>query len=143
MSKSGTAAVLAAAHAAVIIALGYVLLGLVPMLLFTSGFVGGLAIWLGSRDRASFGDIGIPYFLTLAFFVLHKIEEREMDFFPALSNLTGVPLPQEGSPLAVLLLWLFPRDGERDPARAGRMVGRMEDGSPGVARFRIGQPLTL
>ncbi|MER8476717.1 hypothetical protein [Mesorhizobium sp. M1163] len=35
--------------------------------------------------------------------MLHKIEERELDFFPALSQLAGVPVPEAGSSLAVLL----------------------------------------
>lgn len=103
MSKRGTVVALAAAHTAAIITIGYILLGLVPMALFAFGFVGGLAIWLFARDDATFADVRLPYFLTLGFFVLHKIEERELDFFPALSQLTGVPMPQVGSPMALLL----------------------------------------
>ena len=103
MNKQISVVALAAAHTAAIVAIGYVLLGLVPMALFAFGFVSGLAIWLVARDEATFADIRLPYFLTLGFFVLHKIEERELDFFPALSQLTGVPVPQEGSPLAILL----------------------------------------
>lgn len=94
---------IASMHALSVVTLGYFLLGLVPMLLFASGFVGGLAIWLSARDRATFADIRTPYFLTLVLFALHKVEERELNFFPALSELTGVPMPHEGSPLAMLL----------------------------------------
>lgn len=93
----------AAAHAAAVVSVGYVLLGFVPMMLFGFGFAGGWLVWLIAREEASFSDIRAPYWLTLAVFVLHKIEERELDFFPALSRLTGVPTPQEGSPLAVAL----------------------------------------
>lgn len=103
MNRQASVVALAAAHTIAIVAIGYVLLGFVPMALFAFGFVGGLAIWLFTRDVATFADIRIPYFLTLGFFVLHKIEERELDFFPALSQLTGVPMPQEGSSLALLL----------------------------------------
>lgn len=103
MHKSGVVLGIAAAHTAAIIALGYVLLGLAPMALFALGFVVGLALWLATEDDATFLDIRAPYFLTLGLFVLHKIEEREFDFFPALSRLTGVPMPQEGSPFALLL----------------------------------------
>jgi len=94
---------IAIAHTLAIVALGYVLLGFVGMALFALGFVIGLAFWLAAPRGVSFPDIRLPYFLTLGFFVLHKIEEREMDFFPALSRLTGVATPQEGSPLALLL----------------------------------------
>lgn len=90
-------------YTAAIVAVGYVLLGAVGAGLFTLGFLGGLFIWLAMPERATFADIRIPYFLTLGLFVLHKIEERKMDFFPALSQLTGVPVPEAGSPLAVLL----------------------------------------
>lgn len=103
MSKRVTVIALAAAHTAAIVAIGYVLLGFVGMALFAFGFVGGLVVWLVTRDDATFTDIRVPYFLTLAFFVLHKVEERETDFFPALSQITGVPVPQDGSPLALLL----------------------------------------
>jgi hypothetical protein len=103
MSTQGFLVALAAAHTAAIVAIGYVLLGFVGMALFAFGFVGGLMVWLVARDAATFADIRLPYFLTLGFFVLHKVEERELDFFPALSQLTGVPVPQEGSPLALLL----------------------------------------
>lgn len=106
MAKPVRWVVVAVVHAFAVVAVGYMLLGPIPMLLFASGFVGGLAIWLGRQDRADFADIRLPYFLTLAAFVLHKVEERELDFFPALSDLTGVPVPQEGSPLAVLLYLL-------------------------------------
>ncbi|MER8550801.1 hypothetical protein NKH69_09215 [Mesorhizobium sp. M0976] len=76
--------------------------------LFTLGFVGGLFIWLAMPQRSAFADIRVPYFITLGFFVLHKIEEREIDFFPALSQLTGVPVPEASSPYCSTLAagWL-------------------------------------
>lgn len=103
MSRPPSVVILAVLHAATIVLLGYTLLGLIPMLLFASGFVGGLIVWLASPDRAAFKEIRWPFAVTLALFVAHKVEEREMDFFPALSTLTGVPVPEQGSPLAILL----------------------------------------
>lgn len=86
-----------------VLILGYVLLGLLPAFLFAFGFVGGFVLWLVVPRRPTFGEIKVPYFLTLAFFILHKMEERHFDFFPALSKLTGKPMPEPNSFLAVLL----------------------------------------
>lgn len=82
--------------------LGYITLGLLTAFLFTFGFLGGFLLWLLIPTNASFASIKLPYFLALAFFVLHKIEERQMDFFPRLSEITGVPVP-EASILIFLL----------------------------------------
>ncbi len=103
MRKRNQVIAAAMLYTVAVVVIGYVLLGAVGAGLFTLGFLGGLFIWLAMPDRATFADIRIPYFLTLGFFVLHKIEERELDFFPALSQLTGVPVPESGSLLAVLL----------------------------------------
>lgn len=81
---------------ATVLALGYVLLGVVPAALFATGYVGGIALWAWTRGRASgFQAVRGPYWLTMALFVAHKVEERQMDFFPALAQLTGHPVPQE------------------------------------------------
>jgi len=85
------------------ITLGYVALGWVAAFIFTFGYLGGLIIWLRSSSNCSLAHILWPYFITLALFVLHKIEERKMDFFPALSEITGVPAPDSGSVPAILL----------------------------------------
>jgi len=86
-----------------VLLLGYVLLGLLPMLLFSFGFLGGLLLWLIFPSVAPFGSIRIPFYTTLALFVLHKLEERFLGFFPALSQITNVPTPESGSFLALLL----------------------------------------
>ena len=92
--------------------LGYIMLGILPMLIFSVGFIGGFLLWIFVPSELSWSSIRIPYFLTLAFFILHKQEERYMDFFPALSKITGVPVPDVSSPLVILLYaaaaaWLF------------------------------------
>ena len=87
----------AALFTGVVVVLGYVLLGIWPALLFAFGFVGGLVLWMAIPARPSFTTIRAPYFVALALFVVHKAEERYLDFFPALSRLTGVPMPDTGS----------------------------------------------
>lgn len=103
MGKRNHVIALAVLNTAAIVVVGYALLGAVGAALFTLGFVGGLVIWLAMPERATFADVRGPYLITLGFFVLHKLEERELGFFPALSQLTGIPVPEAGSPLAVLL----------------------------------------
>lgn len=83
--------------------LSYVLLGFLPMLLFAFGFLGGFIVWLVVPTGAPFAPIRIPYFATLLLFVAHKLEERYLGFFPALSKITGVPVPESGTLLTVLL----------------------------------------
>lgn len=86
-----------------VVALGYVMLGVVPMVLFSFGFLGGLIAWKLIPTTPTFARISVPYWVVLGFFVLHKIEERQMNFFPALSQITGVPVPDAGSVLVVAL----------------------------------------
>lgn len=76
---------------------------MIPMFLFAFGFLGGFVLWLAIPTSTTFSRIRIPYFLTLAFFVLHKYEERKMAFFPRLSEITGVPVPETDSVLVYLL----------------------------------------
>lgn len=106
MKPSGTVIGFAVLFTAAVLVLGYVLLGLWPMLLFALGFLGGLILWLSIPSRAPLGAIRSIYYLTLGLFILHKSEERWFDFFPALSQLTGKPVPDSGS-LPVLLLYAF------------------------------------
>jgi len=42
---------------------------------------------------------------SAAFFALHKVEERAMEFFPALSEITGIPVPRPS--LLTVLLYAF------------------------------------
>lgn len=111
-TKNTTVIAVATAFTILAITLGYIALGILPAFIFTFGYLGGLIIWIFTSAKVSFRQIAWPYFITLAFFVLHKIEEREMDFFPALSNITGVPVPGTTSIPAILLysiaaIWLI------------------------------------
>lgn len=103
MKKQASTIVFAFLFTITVLVLGYVMLGLLPMFLFAFGFLGGFILWLIVPTNASFSAIKVPFFLTLAFFVLHKLEERHMDFFPRLSEITGVPVPETDSFLVYLL----------------------------------------
>lgn len=83
--------------------LAFVMLGLIPMLIFTVGFFGGLFFWIIIPSSTTYDELKYPYMLTFVGFVFHKFEERKMDFFPELSKLTGVPVPDTSSPLVYLL----------------------------------------
>lgn len=102
-ARAPKAVAMAFAHTVAVIGLGYVMLGLLPAALFTAGFLGGFIVWLLVRTEARVAEIRLPFFLALGLFVIHKLEERYLDFFPALSEITGVPVPDTNSPLVFLL----------------------------------------
>lgn len=87
-----------------IVSLGYHLLGWLPMILFALGFVGGFVLWITIPTSFSFSTIRLPYFVTLILFVAHKYEEKTKDFFPELSRITGVAVPDTNS-IGVYLLY--------------------------------------
>lgn len=104
-SKIGFPDLLIATSISVIaVTLGYVALGILPSLIFTLGFLGGLAVWLLIGSRATWRDIRTPFILTLVLFFLHKQEEKRMGFFDELATITGVPPPTADSVLAYALL---------------------------------------
>ncbi len=103
MKKRPATVIAALSFTVAVLVLGYVMLGPLPLFFFVFGFLGGFFLWLVIPTRASFASIKVAYFLTLAFFVVHKLEERHFDFFPALSEITGVPVPETGSFLVILL----------------------------------------
>lgn len=103
MKKQTSTIVFAAVFTISVLVLGYVMLGLLPMFLFAFGFLGGFILWLVIPTNSSFASIKVPYFLTFGFFILHKIEEHYFDFFPALSKITGIPVPATDSWLVYLL----------------------------------------
>lgn len=88
-----------------VLILGYILLGIIPMSLFPLGFLGGFFLWLRFPAYVSFTAIKTPFYLSFSFFILHKLEENYMGFFPALSKITGVPVPETNS-IAVYLLYI-------------------------------------
>lgn len=92
--------------------LGYTALGFWAMLVFTFGHLGGFLFWLVFYKKLEIRAILAPYLLTLVLFIIHKIEERQQAFFPALSQLTGKPVPEADSMpaiglYAVAVVWLM------------------------------------
>lgn len=106
MNKRTTTILFALLFTLAVLVLGHVMLGLLPMFLFASGFLGGFILWMVMPAAPPFARIRAPFFIALAFFVLHKVEERRMDFFPRLAEITGVPVPDTGS-ILVYLLYAF------------------------------------
>ncbi|MEX3657336.1 hypothetical protein ACNQVK_04755 [Mycobacterium sp. 134] len=105
-SKPVSTVLTAAAFTAAILGLGYLAFGLLTMLVFTAGFVGGLLLWLLVPSRGSWADIKVPYWVALLLFALHRVEENRMGFFRFLAEVTGLPTPELSSPPLVLLLAL-------------------------------------
>ena len=58
-AKSLSTIAAAVLFTASVVTLGYVMLGLMPMLLFALGFVGGLVLWLLVPKRPTFADIKV------------------------------------------------------------------------------------
>lgn len=89
-----------------VLALGYTAFGFWTMLIFTSGFLGGFVLWLIFPANPTFEAMKVPYFLALALFVLHRVEEYSMDFFETLAAITGIGTPDVGSWQVILLVLL-------------------------------------
>lgn len=102
-AKTFPAKAAAIVFTAVVLAVGFALLGWIPLFLFAFGYVGGLVLWMLAKDGASFRTLQVPYFMALTLFAAHKLEERQFDFFQALSQITGVPTPEAGTFLGILL----------------------------------------
>jgi hypothetical protein len=105
MKRSKITVIGALALTIFILVLGYMLLGWLPMFLFCFGFLGGFILWMTVKVNATFKHIRVPYWITLGMFIVHKAEERYMDFFPELSKITGIPVPDTNS-VGVYLLYL-------------------------------------
>lgn len=85
--------------------IGYMAFGFWTMMVFASGFLGGFALWLIVPTRAIWNDIKIPYWISLALFVVHRVEEKTMGFFDRLAEITKISTPEILS-LPVILLVL-------------------------------------
>lgn len=84
---------------------GYIALGIVPALIFLVGFMAGLVLWTFARNDVPFERIKVIYWVTFALFILHRIEEKFMGFFEALSKITDVPTPEITSwPVIVMVV---------------------------------------
>lgn len=87
-----------------ILILGYVAFGVIPMLIFTSGFLGGFILWLIVPVKGSYASIRLPFWISFALFMVHRIEEKVAGFFPKLSEITGTSVPEITSIPVILLI---------------------------------------
>lgn len=101
-----SAIVVAASVSTVTLLLGYIGFGVVTMLIFTAGFVGGLVLWLALPARGAWPDIKVPFFTCVLLFFTHRVEEKQLRFFAYLSEVTGVPTPDLTSPAVLALVAL-------------------------------------
>ncbi|MGY4829169.1 hypothetical protein ACVNIS_11370 [Sphaerotilaceae bacterium SBD11-9] len=94
------------AFTAATLVLGKLAFGYVTMLVFTAGFAGGFVLWLIFPSKGSWRDISTIFWITLALFFLHRVEEKQLGFFQFLSDVTGQPTPDIASVPVVLLVVL-------------------------------------
>lgn len=87
-------------------AVGYMAFGIVPALLFLSGYSTGFVLWLLAPANPPLASYRFAYVATFALFVVHRIEESLSGFFPTLAAITGVPVPNPASPAILVLLLL-------------------------------------
>ncbi|HRK07525.1 MAG TPA: hypothetical protein PLZ57_07125 [Pseudobdellovibrionaceae bacterium] len=79
--------------------------GFWTMMIFTSGFLGGLVLWWFFPSSVDFARLRAPYWIALALFLVHRVEEKMMGFFSFLSGVTGVSTPEITSwPVITLVL---------------------------------------
>ena len=106
MTSNPTTVTAAFLFTVAVLVLGYTAFGFRTMLIFTSGFLGGFVLWLVFPIIPSFIAIRTPYFLALALFALHRIEEFSMGFFERLAEITGIVTPEAASWQVILLVLL-------------------------------------
>ncbi|MES2034705.1 MAG: HXXEE domain-containing protein [Pseudomonadota bacterium] len=106
MKASAATILIAILFTATVLALGYLSFGFWTTMIFTSGFAGGLLLWLIIPARPPYEAIRAPYWLTFGLFVIHRVEEKLAGFFAALSRLTHVPTPDILSWNVILLVAL-------------------------------------
>lgn len=97
---------LAIAFTVAVPAVGYVSFGIIPALIFLWGYAAGFICWYFSDDTTPIKAVGAIYWITFGLFIVHRIEEKYMGFFDALSNLTAMPKPEITSPLILALVAL-------------------------------------
>jgi len=88
--------------------IGYVLAGLIPAVVFTIAFGGGLLLYVATAWRRQFDTrkVVIPYLLTVMLFLVHTYEEYLTDFEGLLSTLGGRTVAE--SDFLLLVAWLAP-----------------------------------
>lgn len=87
-----------------VIATSYATFGWATTLVVASGFLIGLVLWLIFPAAPPYQRIRAPYWIALALFIVHRIEERFSGFFDALASVTGVATPDIVSVPVILLV---------------------------------------
>lgn len=100
--------ILPVAFVIVIVAFAYVMLGIIPAVVFTVAFGGGLALYIATAWRARFDTLKVivPYLLTVMLFMIHTFEEYVTDFEDTVSALAGRTVPEFD--LLLIIAWLAP-----------------------------------
>ena len=96
------------AFALLVPALGWIYLGPLYAALFLVGYGAGFLLWTLLPSRTPWSAIRLPYWLTLAaFLLLHKVEENRTEFFEVVSaKITKTAPPEVSVGLMVSLLIL-------------------------------------
>lgn len=106
MKRPAPVVMLACLFTLAVPAVGYLSFGIVPALLFFSGYYAGFVLWLLAPGDAPLSAYKTTYIATFALLIVHRIEERVSGFFPTLAQITNVPVPDLASPAIILLLLL-------------------------------------
>jgi len=77
--------------------IGYIMMGLVPLVVFSFAFGGGFLLYCGTiwRRPIDARRILVPYLLTVILFIIHVYEEYITDFEVLIGTISGVAVPEE------------------------------------------------
>ena len=108
MAKTALQILIAFTLTLLIPAFGWHFLGPLYAALFLIGYLAGFLLWLTFPSKTNWDRLKVPYWLTLAvFLLLHKTEENQMKFFETVSQkITGGTVPPLSAGLAIGLLVL-------------------------------------
>jgi len=95
-----------------IMAVTYLMLGIVPMIVFSIFLIGGFIAWIKTTYHIPVNPnkIIIPYLLSVIFFIIHVCEEYLSDFSGSMSELSGFHIPEKNflliAAFAAPVFWL-------------------------------------
>jgi hypothetical protein len=92
----------------VMVSVAYVILGVIPAIVFAVAFGGGLALYAATAWRTEFDTLKVivPYLLTVMLFMVHTYEEYLTDFETVVSVMAGRTVPE--SDLLSIIAWTAP-----------------------------------
>ncbi len=91
-----------------LVTLAYVMFGIVPAIVFTVAFGGGLVLYVATAWRTRFdtSKVIVPYLLTVMLFMIHTYEEYLTDFEKLASVMAGRTIPE--ADMLFVIAWLAP-----------------------------------